>query len=211
MDDNKSQKIPNVKIILIGNAFVGKTSIIERFSSGNFNENIRPTIGIGSINKLLTINDNTKIMCNLWDTAGKEVYLSLNKECFRDAFIVCLVYDITDEKSFEDIDKIWLPFLRENGEKYIILGLVGNKSDLYTNEKVDESKARDYAKTINASFLLSSAKNGDNIDILFENLVSKYLDQKFINKIISLKKERGENFNVNIGNSGKNKKKKGCC
>ena len=210
MDDDKSQKMPVVKIKLIGNSYCGMTSIIQRFSTGNYL--LRPT-GIGYTQKELTIN-NTKIMCNLLDTAGCVKYRSFTNECFKDAFIVCLVYDITNEQSFEDIDKIWLPFLRENGEKYIILGLVGNKSDLFTDEKVDESKAREYAKKINASFFLTSAKNGDNIDILFENLVSKYLEPEFINKITSLKNEREEIFNLdngNGGNKGNNNRKKKCC
>ena len=76
----------------------------------------------------------------------------------KDVFKVCLVYDITKEESFEEIDRIWLPYLKENGEKYIILGLVGNKSDLYSDKKVDESKVRVYAKKINVSFYLTSAK-----------------------------------------------------
>ena len=217
MDENKPQKISSVKITLIGNVSVGKTSILQKFSTGIFPEKAQPTLGIGFNQKPLTI-DGTKIICNLWDTSGQEKYRSLGKECFKDAYIVCLVYDITDEKSFQDIRKVWLPFLEENGEKYIILGLVGNKSDLYTDGKVDESNARDYAKTINAEFFLTSAKNGNNIDLVFKKLVSKYLEPEFLQKVTSLKNQRGELFNLDIGNdgnkgnNGNNKeKKKGCC
>ena len=209
-DDKNPPIISNVKIALIGNSAVGKSCIINRFTKGVFEENIKPTIGIGFAQKYLLI-DGVNIQCNLWDTAGQEKYKSMGKECYRDAFIVCLVYDITDAKSFEDIEKVWLPDLKKFGEKYRVLALVGNKCDLYANEKVDESKAREYAEKIKASFFLSSAKNGDNIDILFENLVRKYLDPNFIIKVNLLKKERGGNICLKDGSDNKKAKKGSCC
>ena len=200
-------KIPSVKIALIGNEGVGKTCIIERFSKGIFSD-VKATVGIGFTQKYLKINNQT-IQCNLWDTSGQEKYRNIGKESYKDAYIVCLVYDITNNKSFEDIKDIWISNLKKYGEKNVILAIVGNKNDLYENEKVDENKAREYAKSINASFFLTSAKSGENIDSLFENLVKKYLNPEFIIKINSLNGENIENFdleNVNV-----DKKKKGCC
>ena len=204
-----SVKIENVKIVLIGSSWVGKSSIIHRFTKGKFEENIKPTVGIGFTQKYLLIND-INVQCNLWDTAGLEKYRSLGQKFYKDAYIVCLVYDITNDKSFEDIEQIWLPNLLNCGEKYTVLALVGNKCDLYANEKVAETEAREYANSIGAEFFLTSAKNGDNIDILFESLVRKYLDPEYIIKINSLKEERGDGIDLKNDDKHKNKKSK-CC
>ena len=211
-DDSVSSipiKFQNVKIALIGNSWVGKTSIIQRFATGKFKEDIKSTIGIGFTQKYLSI-DGVNIQCNLWDTAGQEKYRSMGKECYKDAYIVCLVYDITNVTTFEDIKEVWLPNLLDYGEKYTVLALVGNKCDLYGDEKVNETEARDYAKSIDAAFYLTSAKDGENINELFENLVRKYLDPNFIIKINSLKEERGDSIDLKNGDKHKNKKKK-CC
>ena len=116
-----------------------------------------------------------------------------------------MVYDITNYESFEDIKKIWFNELKEHHEKYTILALVGNKCDLYKNEKVDDSIAIDYAKTINALFFLTSAKNGDNIDRLFENLLRKHLKFGF-NSL-----EEGRDNNISLKKKKNNKNKKSLC
>ena len=205
-----SEKIESVKVALIGSSSVGKTSIIQRFSENTFSENPKVTVGIGFTQKFLKINNQT-IQCNIWDTAGTEKYRSMGKKCYKDAYIVCLVYDISNEQSFKEIETVWYPNLKENGEKYKIVALVGNKNDLYNEcECVDEEKARNYATKINASFFLTSAKNGFNIDILFESLMKKYLDPKFIINVKSLKNEKGKNVKLKK-NSKDSDKKSGCC
>ena len=208
MDDDKS--IPGVKIALIGDSGVGKSCITKRFATGKFDENVSITVGIGFTQKYLIIND-TKIQCNLWDTAGSEKYRALGRKFYKDAYIVCLVYDISSYSSFENIEKVWYPDLKQYGEKYTVLAVVGNKCDLYKNEQVDESKARAFAEKIKALFFLTSAKCGDNINILFENAVGKYLDPNFIEKVNSEKADRGSNNNIKIKKNSDGKQENSSC
>ena len=211
MDENfDDKKNHSVKISLIGDSGVGKTSIIDRFTKGIFNEKVQLTVGIGYSQKFLSIKE-TIVECNLWDSAGTERYRAIGKECYRDAFIVCLVYDITKYETYESLEKYWFPSLQENGEKCVILGIIGNKSDLYEDEKVDEFIAREFAEKIDASFFLTSARSGDNIDCVFESLVRKYLDPEFISKVSTLKEEKGENIDLNSSGTVNDNDKKKCC
>ena len=121
---------------------------------------------------------------------------------YREAYIICLVYDITNKNSFENIKKIWYPAVKQNGEECTILAVVGNKSDLFDKEKVKEDKAREYAKEINGYFFLTSAKEDVGIDNLFMSVVKKYLDPEFqvrskSGTIKDLLKER-KNFKFNV-------------
>ena len=108
---------------------------------------------------------------------------------------------------------IWYSDLQKCGEKYIVLAIVGNKTDLYEKEAVPEDEARKYAKEINAIFMLTSAKIGSNIDFLFETLVKKYLEPEFTKKVDEMKKEKGEVTKITAENNQEdnNKKKRKCC
>ena len=181
----------NIKITLLGNSGVGKTCIIKRFAEDSYNENIKTTDYANYSQKEIKIND-ISIKLDLWDTAGQEKYRSLGKHFYRDSYIVCLVYDITNLDSFNDLKNNWYNDLKEYGEKYTVIGVLGNKSDCYENEQVKEDIAREYAKSINAIFMLVSAKTGDNINILFETLVREYLGPEFIKKVEEMKKDKGE-------------------
>ena len=119
-------------------------------------------------------------------------------------------------ESFEDLKDIWYDDLKKNGEKFNVLAVVGNKCDLYEEENVvPEEEARQYAKEINAEFMLVSAKNGDNINNLFTFLANKYFDPNFQNKL----KEKNEQKEGSVKIMKKNQKeekiikerKKGCC
>ena len=100
MDDIYDEDIIRCKAILVGNSGVGKTSIISRYLN-KFNPREKTTIGASFTNKLEVINNN-KILFEIWDTAGQEKFRSINSIFYQDAYICLLVYDITDQKSFED-------------------------------------------------------------------------------------------------------------
>ena len=92
--------------------------------------------------------------------------------------MVILVYDITRKESFDNLKHFWYKELQEYGNKDIVIGIAGNKSDLYDNEEVSEKEAREFAKSIDAIFGLISAKNNSGIDKLFEDIGNKYLESK---------------------------------
>ena len=143
-----------------------------------------------------------------FDTAGKEQYRSIGSNFYKDAFIVCLVYDITNKKSFEDIQNFWYNDLKRYGEKCTITAIVGNKSDLYEEEEVKEEEGRKYAESINCPFFLVSAKKGYNIENLFNKLVGLYLGPEFSQKLEEMKIDKGKTIKIE---NVKKKKKKKCC
>ena len=199
-----------IKITLIGNSGVGKTSIINQYIDQTFDEANAATIGANYSEKVITKN-NKEYELNIWDTAGQEKFHSVGKHFYKDAYIVCLVYDITSQDSLEQLETIWYPDIKKYGEKYTILAVVGNKSDLYENDNLaDENQAKEFAQSINATFMLTSAKTGDGIEKLFDTLVDKFLSSDFNSKYKEMKQIKGEIQVLKPNEAGK-KKKKNCC
>ena len=200
----------SIKITLIGNSGVGKTSIINQYIDQTFDEANAATIGANYSEKVITKN-NKEYELNIWDTAGQEKFHSVGKHFYKDAYIVCLVYDITSQDSLVQLKEIWYPDIKKFGEKYTILAVVGNKSDLYENDNLaDENQAKEFAQSINAIFMLTSAKTGDGIEKLFDTLVDKFLSSDFNSKYKEMKQIKGE-IKVLKPNEGEKKKKKGFC
>ena len=199
-----------IKITLIGNSGVGKTSIINQYIDQTFDEANAATIGANYSEKVITKN-NKEYELNIWDTAGQEKFHSVGKHFYKDAYIVCLVYDITSQDSLEQLETIWYPDIKKYGEKYTILAVVGNKSDLYEGDNLaDENMAKEFAQSINATFMLTSAKTGDGIEKLFDTLVDKFLSSDFNSKYKEMKQIKGE-IKVLKPNEGEKKKKKCFC
>ncbi len=201
----------NIKVTLLGSSGVGKTCIIQRYTEDSFDENSVTTSGASYSQKFIEV-DGKGVILDLWDTAGQEKYRSLGRHFYKDAYIVCLVYDITNLQSFNDIKEKWYKDLKTYGEQFTVLAVVGNKSDCYEKEEVSEDIAKEYAKEINALFMLTSAKTGDNIEVLFETLTRKYLGPEFTQKVVEMQKDKGEVKKVTVENAKEDKKKKkGCC
>ena len=199
----------SVKVTLLGNSGVGKTCIISRFTSNEFKEGTMTTRGADYSQKSIAIK-NKIVNLDLWDTAGQENYRSLGRHFYKDSLIVILVYDITNRESFDDLQSLWYNDLKRYGEKYSVLGIVGNKSDLFENEVVSEEEARKFAEDKNAEFMLVSAKTGDNINNLFNVLVNKYLDPSFQEQIEEVTQKNEGNIKI-TKKAEKSKKKGGCC
>ena len=170
------------KVIFVGDSSVGKSCIINRYINDSFQNQV-VTLGCNSLLKTITI-DKYNIKFDIWDTAGMEKFRSLNAQFYKDANLVILVYEIINLNSFNSIKNYWYKDIIENSNKNIILGLIGNKSDLYLDkEEVSEEEARNYAKEINAIFKLTSALNGNGINELFEILAKEYI-KKYKNNML---------------------------
>ena len=172
MDEDTKKNPLSIKTTLIGDSGVGKTCIIRRYISNDFSFNLSSTNGVSYSKKELII-DNKKIQLDIWDTAGQEEYRSLGKHFYKDSYIVLLIYNIAKRESFDNLKNIWYEDLLKYGEEYKVLAVVGNKCDLYEQEAVPEEEARQFADEKNALFMNVSAKNGDNIDLLFESCLKK--------------------------------------
>ena len=217
-----------IKIVLLGETSVGKTSIISRFASNSFNPNTLSSLSAQFVSKTVEI-DGKSLKLDLWDTAGQEKYRALAKIFYKDARVIIFVYDITNEKTFEEIKNYWYNETKENVEEDVIYCLVGNKNDLYEEEKVSEKEAQEYADQINAIFKSTSALSNTGIPNLFDNVVRKILNPNFDYK--SADKKLAEEFykrhqdeNLDKGKNNRIKlnekdfsnndglgKKKGCC
>lgn len=219
------KNIPEIKMILLGESGVGKTSIIKRYLNDEFDNNEESTLSMSYVAKLMEI-DNKKIRVNIWDTIGQEKYRSISKLFLNETKIVMLVYSIISEQSFKELN-YWYNLYKENLDEDTILGIAGNKMDLYLDQTVPDSQAREYAEQKKAIFSLLSAKeNKQSIDIFVEKLVRAYLDKKSLkkdnnktteNKTIKLDAKKNENNENESGGDGccigggskkKNKKKK---
>ena len=209
-DEDNEKDYESVKVTLIGGTAVGKTCIIRRYSDNIYVENPPSTSGGSYSEKCVTI-EGKNIHLNLWDTAGQERFRALGKHFYKDAYIIILVYDITKKATFQEIKDVWYPNVKQNGEKYTVLAVVGNKSDLYEEEQVTENEAKEYAKEINALFMLVSAKNGDNVNNLFDDVLRKYLGDDFVKKVDEMKKEKGDVKKIKKQKSQKKEKKGGFC
>ena len=170
----------SIKIVLLGESGTGKTSIIAQFTRGEFDPNVVTSISAQFISKLTYISEYDKtIKFDIWDTAGQEKFRSLAQIFYKDAKAIILVYDITNLKSFEELKNYWYPKVKENCQSDIILGIAGNKDDLYENEQVSFQDAQNFADEIGAIYKKTSALNNSNIQFIFECIGKKYIDSSF--------------------------------
>ena len=165
-----------IKVTLIGESTVGKSSIMIRFIENKFDYTLA-SIGTQFGTKTIEI-DNEKITFHVWDTAGQEKFSSLTKQYYIDAQVIILVYDITNKKSFDEIKNYWYNEIKSNVNENVIFCLVGNKNDLYEKEEVSSPEGEEYADSIKAIFKSTSAKSNYGISNLFENIGKKILELK---------------------------------
>ena len=192
-----------IKVTLIGESSVGKTSIINRYAKDNFSQELESTLGANYSQKKI-VRHGKKIRLDLWDTAGQEKYRAIGRHFYKESYIVCLVYDITNHDSFEKLKSVWYPDLKEFGEKLRIVAVVGNKIDKYLEEEVKDEEAKAFSAEIGAINKRTSAMEGTNIEDLFNVLVDKYLTE------ISGMIIEGDKIKIKKEDQDKNKKK-GCC
>ena len=204
MDDESD--VLEIKMILLGETAVGKTSIISRYVENTFNENVMSSTSMTYVQKKLTINKQ-KIQLNIWDTIGQEKFRSLSRLFFNDTKIVVLVYSITSLASFQGLN-YWMNLYKETIGDDAILGVVGNKSDLFLEQEVDEEKGAEFAQENGGFFELVSAKeNRVGLDNYITKLVTEYLKKN--PKLIG-----GKNKNIklkNDANDDQEELKAGCC
>ena len=183
------EEIPDCKITLVGDSGVGKSSIIGRFVTGIFIKDMSSTAGLNYSQKLYE-KDGKKLNLNLWDTAGQEKFRSLGRNFYKDSYIIIIVFDITNRMSFINAKEVWYNEIKNYGEKFKFLSLVGNKSDKYEEEEVTDEEAISFAKEIDAKFFLVSAHTGDGIDKMFHTLADNFFDEEIMSKVDQSKEDR---------------------
>ena len=157
----------HLKIVLVGDSGVGKTSIANRISGNDINEEYKPTIG-AAFSVLEREIDGNKYVFDLWDTAGQEVYRSLINMYARGSKGAIIVCDITNEESFHGIDH-WVKFLKDNADSIQII-IAANKCDLSDQAVVTNVQLQSKAEEYGTLYYLTSAVTGEYIDQLFDRL-----------------------------------------
>lgn len=117
------------KYIIIGDSGVGKSCILLQFLEGTFKQNHEATIGVEFGTKVIPTSEGFSVKLQVWDTAGQDAFKSITRSYYRNAAGALVVYDITNRATFQNVSK-WLEEARVNGNKEMVLALVGNKCDL---------------------------------------------------------------------------------
>ncbi|WVN89134.1 uncharacterized protein L203_104350 [Cryptococcus depauperatus CBS 7841] len=194
MAEETPVKAVQVKLVLLGEAAVGKSSLVLRFCSGNFDENTSPTIGAAFLAQKCRL-ENRVVKFEIWDTAGQERFHSLAPMYYRNAQAAVVVYDITKASSLEKA-KAWVKELQRQASANIVIALVGNKLDLVSSHpasavegeeadtgegepasaKEDDARqvplaeAEAYAREMGLLFFEASAKTGTNVGEMFTEI-----------------------------------------
>ncbi|MFX0006444.1 MAG: Rab family GTPase [Promethearchaeota archaeon] len=164
------------KIVILGDAAVGKTSLINRFVENSFSEDYRATLGANIVRKDVNLN-NTKVRLIMWDLAGQEKYQVVRSMYFQGCQGALLVYDVTRYSTFDSINSKWLRDFKKFVKKEGAYILIGNKSDLADQRTVTKERGKEIANKIKAShFIETSAKMGENIEEAFSLLVNQILN-----------------------------------
>ena len=203
MDELKDGSFDDdIKVILIGEMATGKTSLINTCIGLEFKHKIKSTQSSSIMQKKVTIDDKTYII-DLWDTIGQEIFRSLTKIFMKDAKIVIFVYDITRLDTFNQIVEFWYDNAKEVLGDEPVMGIVGNKEDLYLESKVGDDIVQEFIKDKDIPFQLTSAKVPKNFNDFLELLIRKYIKKygKIQNDNISIKLRK---------DNKKNKKKRWC-
>ena len=194
-------------MILLGEAGCGKTSIISRYALDRFDSNYFTTYSSTFLSKIFEYKGK-KYNINIWDTVGQEKFRSLTKIFIKGTKICLFVYDITNKKSFDEIN-YWLEQAKSIAEKDVVFGMAGNKSDLILKQQVDDKVAMNFANENDIIFgTTSAAKNKSSVDTLIDKLIIKYLEKRDPSLVSTEKKEEG---NIKLESNSNSEVKKDNC
>ncbi|CEF61026.1 Small GTPase superfamily and Ran GTPase family and Small GTPase superfamily, Rho type and Small GTPase superfamily, Rab type and Small GTP-binding protein domain and Small GTPase superfamily, Ras type and Small GTPase superfamily, ARF type and P-loop containing nucleoside triphosphate hydrolase domain-containing protein [Strongyloides ratti] len=194
------------KLLLIGDSGVGKSCLLLRFADDTYTESYISTIGVDFKIRTIELEGKT-IKLQIWDTAGQERFRTITSSYYRGAHGIIVVYDTTDQESFNNV-KQWLQEIDRYACENVNKLLVGNKCDLTEKRAVEESTAREYAEQLGIPFLETSAKDSKNVEQAFLTMASEIK-----NRMGPLQQSGANPSSVRIGPSQPvaDKKSGGCC
>ena len=211
-EDNEDPTIYTYKIILIGDSFVGKTSLIIRFCDDKYESSGIATIGIDTKTKYVKRKDK-KVELQIWDTAGQERFRSLSKSCCNAMDGIIFVYDMGNKETFKNI-KVWYNNLKDIVDfKKVGVVLVGNKCDIEKPE-VGEDIVQEFCNKYDISFIEASAKNNINVSEIFTSLIDAMfkLDEESNGTFKRTRSKVGRIISNNTSEEEEiQKKKNNCC
>ena len=210
----KKENRMKIKLMMIGELAVGKSSLTKRFTDKIFVSNIMGTAGLDMHKKVVKINDEN-INVIIYDSAGHERFRKITEVQYKGADGLILVYDITDKRSFEWIIE-WIDKLKSENYSSMDILLIGNKIDLQEDRKICENDLIELGNLYNIPIIETSALTGQSVDEAFNKLINNIYHSKTLNIIkkqddLELKINENGNESIKIDKNSNNKKKKGCC
>ena len=191
------------KVLLLGDSSVGKTCFLLRYCDKSFQEAHLSTIGLDYRLKSMTLQNDKNIKLQIWDTAGQDRFRAITKNYYKGANGIILIYDVTNKQSYENV-KNWLTQIKEEANPNVMIYLAGNKIDVEEEQRVitteDGQKIADEYKL---PFKETSAKNGINVNEIFQELVEK-IDEVFSKLEVPKSDQKNKLYD------GKSKKR-ACC
>ena len=190
-----------LKLLVVGDSSVGKTNFVMRLINNEFSKNYMTTSGIDLKTTDIEIK-NKKIHIQLWDTAGQEKYKAITKNLFLKVMGALIIYDITNEASYNNL-KSWVKLIKEECGKHMQLIILGNKSDLNDQRKISKDEAINYAKEQKIDYIETSSKTGENVKKAVTMICENILENKEMNDTSS--------FVLDNSSYLMDKRKKKCC
>ena len=190
-----------IKLLTLGDTNVGKTSVVLRFSDDKYNDNQLSTIGVDFRTKYMKLGENS-VKVLIWDTAGQERFKNIAKQYYRGANGVLLIYDVCKRKILEKIG-FWLEELKTyNNIDELCIYLVGNKIDLEGKRVITKEEGQKYAEDNQINYFEVSAKSGEGIHDLFNDIIKGSIDKLNI--------DNKDQIFAQLDNKNKKRKKKWC-
>jgi small GTP-binding protein len=177
-----------IRITMLGDSAVGKTSLISQFLTQNFDENYLTTIGKDKLEKKVVMEDGNEIKVIIWDTAGQERFHSIATSTIKGSQGIVLTFDLTKKSTFKSLDA-WLNDIKENSNEVPVV-IFGNKCDLFENYEIENEDAKKFAKDHNLQYFETSAKQNVNVQEGF-NSIAKLAYEKYLgNNSLDLNKTK---------------------
>ncbi len=165
----------DVKIVMLGQGGVGKTSLVRRFVQNTFSQNYQQTIGSNFLLKKLELDKNTRMLMQLWDLSGQDSFRAVRSQYFLFSRGAILVFDLTRTSTLYELDKWYDDLIKRAGR--IPLVVIGNKSDLEEQIEVDTYEAKSIAEKYQASYVETSALTGAGVEDTFRDLALQIIQQ----------------------------------
>jgi len=193
------------KLLLIGDSGVGKSCILLRFADDTYTDSYISTIGVDF--KIRTIElDGKTVKLQIWDTAGQERFRTITSSYYRGAHGIIVVYDVTDQTSFNNV-KNWLNEIERYANENVNKLLVGNKSDMISKKVIDSGTAKEFADSLSIPFLETSARDSTNVEKTFITMA-----QEIKNRLGPAAAVSSQKPSVRVGGATKPvKASSGCC
>ncbi|CAH00393.1 Ypt1 [Kluyveromyces lactis] len=195
------------KLLLIGDSGVGKSCLLLRFADDTYTNDYISTIGVDFKIKTVELDGKT-VKLQIWDTAGQERFRTITSSYYRGAHGIIIVYDVTDQESFNNV-KTWLQEIDRFGTAGVLKLLVGNKNDLTDKKVVDTEVAKEFADSIGIPFIETSALDSSNVEEAFL-IMTKQIKES----VAKQQKDNGraeDKSNVNLKGQSLTGSNGGCC